>query len=185
MAAARPPTRILGDVVDAIGHTPMVELRRLSPSPRSGCSRRSRAPTRPDRSRTGSPARCWPRRRPVPWRPGQTILEPSSGNTGISLAMVGRLMGHPVRIVMPDNTTPSGSSSCGCTARRSCSRRGRGSNGAIRMAERMAAADRSLMPFQYANEANPRAHEETTGPRSWTPSRTWTCSWRGWGPAGR
>ena len=97
----------------------------------------------------------------MPWRPGKTILEPSSGNTGISLAMVGRLMGHPVRIVMPDNTTTERAAAPGAWRGDRVLAGAEGSNGAIRLAERMAAADSAVfMPFQYANEANPRAHEE-------------------------
>jgi cysteine synthase B len=93
-------------------------------------------------------------------------MEPSSGNTGISLAVVGGRMGHPVRIVMPDNTTPEREQLLRAYGAEIVFSPGaEGSNGAIRMAERLAGADPSLfMPFQYANEANPRAHEQGTGP---------------------
>jgi cysteine synthase B len=99
-------------------------------------------------------------------RPGQTILEPSSGNTGISLAMVGALLGHPVRIVMPDNTTPERTQLLELYRAEIVPSPGaEGSNGAIRLAHELAAADPALfMPYQYGNPANPRAHEETTGP---------------------
>ncbi|MGH2392549.1 MAG: PLP-dependent cysteine synthase family protein, partial [Candidatus Limnocylindria bacterium] len=99
-------------------------------------------------------------------QPGQTILEPSSGNTGISLAMIGSRMGHPVRIVMPDNTTPERERLLRVFGASILFSPGaEGSNGAIRMAQRLAEADPSVyMPFQYGNEANPRAHQEETGP---------------------
>jgi len=99
-------------------------------------------------------------------RPGQTILEPSSGNTGISLALVGSLLGHPVRIVMPDNTTAERTQLLNLyRAEIVYSPGAEGSNGAIRLAQQMADADPTLyMPYQYGNPANPRAHEETTGP---------------------
>jgi cysteine synthase B len=99
-------------------------------------------------------------------RPGQTIIEPSSGNTGISLAMVGALLGHPVRIVMPDNTTAERTQLLELyRAEIILSPGNEGSNGAIRMAQQLAAAEPTLfMPYQYGNPANPRAHEETTGP---------------------
>jgi cysteine synthase B len=99
-------------------------------------------------------------------RPGQTILEPSSGNTGISLALVGALLGHPVRMVMPDNTTPERTQLLELYRAEIIPSPGaEGSNGAIRLAQELAAADPSLfMPYQYGNPANPRAHEETTGP---------------------
>ena len=98
--------------------------------------------------------------------PGQTILEPSSGNTGISLALVASRLGNPVRIVMPDNTTAERVALLELAGVEIVfSPGGEGSNGAIRLAERLAAQDPGLfMPYQYGNAANPRAHEETTGP---------------------
>ncbi|MGH2356970.1 MAG: PLP-dependent cysteine synthase family protein, partial [Candidatus Limnocylindria bacterium] len=99
-------------------------------------------------------------------RPGQTILEPSSGNTGISLAMIGGRLGHPVRVVMPDNTTPERTQLLRLYGAEIVYSPGaEGSNGAIRMAHEIAASDQEpFMPYQYGNEANPRAHEQTTGP---------------------
>ena len=99
-------------------------------------------------------------------RPGQTILEPSSGNTGISLAVVGRLLGHPVRIVMPDNTTAEREQLLRLYGAEIVHSPGaEGSNGAVRLAERLAEDDPAVfMPYQYGNEANPDAHEATTGP---------------------
>jgi cysteine synthase B len=99
-------------------------------------------------------------------QPGQTILEPSSGNTGISLAMIGSRMGHPVRIVMPDNTTPEREHLLRLFGAEIVFSPGaEGSNGAIRMAQLLAEADPSVyMPFQYGNEANPQAHQDETGP---------------------
>ena len=167
MAAIRPPEGILADVVAAIGNTPMVELRRLSPSPGvrlyakiEGANPTGSVKDRIARSMLAEAVEGGA------LQPGQTILEPSSGNTGISLAMVGRLMGHPVQVVMPDNTTPEREQLLRAHGAEIVFSVGaEGSNGAIRMAERLAEADPSLfMPFQYANEANPRAHEEGTGP---------------------
>ncbi len=167
MAAIRPPTGILDDVVAAIGHTPMVELRRLSPSPGvrlyakvEGANPTGSVKDRIARSMLAEAVESGA------LQPGQTIFEPSSGNTGISLAMVGRLMGHPVRVVMPDNTTPEREQLLRAHGAEIVFSPGaEGSNGAIRMAERLAQADPSLfMPFQYANHANPRAHQEGTGP---------------------
>ena len=167
MAAARPPTRILADIVEAIGHTPMVELRRLAPTPRvrlfakiEGANPTGSVKDRIARSMLAEAAASGA------LQPRQTILEPSSGNTGISLAMVAGRTGHPVRIVMPDNTTPEREQLLRLYGAEIVFSPGvEGSNGAIRMAERMAEADPSLfMPFQYGNDANPGAHEETTGP---------------------
>jgi len=158
---------IRGDLVAAIGQTPMVELRRLSPHPRvrllakiEGANPTGSVKDRIARSMLAEATASGA------LRAGQTILEPSSGNTGISLAMVGGLMGHPVRIVMPDNTTPEREKLLRLYGAEIVFSPGaEGSNGAIRMAEAMAAADPDVfMPFQYANPANPRAHEEGTGP---------------------
>jgi [CysO sulfur-carrier protein]-thiocarboxylate-dependent cysteine synthase len=158
---------IHGDLVAAIGQTPMVELRRLSPRPGvrlcakiEGANPTGSVKDRIARSMLTEAAASGA------LQPGQTILEPSSGNTGISLAMIGARMGHPVRIVMPDNTTPEREQLLRLYAADIVFSPGaEGSNGAIRMAEAMAAADPEVfMPFQYANEANPRAHEEETGP---------------------
>ncbi|MCW2926838.1 MAG: Cysteine synthase [Thermoleophilia bacterium] len=96
--------------------------------------------------------------------PGQTILEPTSGNTGIALAMVGGILGHRLRAVMPSNATPErrrllelfGAEVIDSPAEL-------GSNGAVRMAQELAAADPSVfMPMQYENPANPDAHYHGT-----------------------
>ncbi|MGH2462639.1 MAG: PLP-dependent cysteine synthase family protein [Candidatus Limnocylindria bacterium] len=158
---------IFGDIVAAIGHTPMVELRRLAPHPGvrlfakiEGANPTGSVKDRIARSMLADAVASGA------LQPGQTILEPSSGNTGISLAMIGPRMGHRVRIVMPDNTTPEREQLLRAFGAEIVFSPGaEGSNGAIRMAERLAEADPSVyMPFQYGNEANPRAHQEETGP---------------------
>jgi cysteine synthase B len=145
----------------------MVELRRLAATPRvrlfakiEGANPTGSVKDRIARSMLAEAAASGA------LQPGQTILEPSSGNTGISLAMVAGRMSHPVRIVMPDNTTPEREQLLRLYGAEIVFSPGvEGSNGAIRMAEQMAEADPSLfMPFQYGNAANPDAHEATTGP---------------------
>lgn len=167
MAAPRPPRGILADIGAAIGHTPLVELRRLAPNPgvRLVAKIEGANPTGSVKDRIAQAMVADALASGV-LRPGQTILEPSSGNTGISLAMIAARLGHPVRIVMPDNTTPEREQLLRAYGAEIVFSPGaEGSNGAIRLAERLAAADRDLfMPFQYANPANPRAHEEGTGP---------------------
>ena len=156
-----------GDLLDAIGGTPMVELRRLAPSPgvRLFAKMEGANPTGSVKDRIAR-AMVLDGLASGALRPGQTILEPSSGNTGISLAMVGALLGHPVRIVLPDNTTPERTQLLELYRAEIVSSPGdEGSNGAIRMAQGLADADPSLfMPYQYGNPANPAAHEQTTGP---------------------
>jgi [CysO sulfur-carrier protein]-thiocarboxylate-dependent cysteine synthase len=158
---------ILGDIVAAIGHTPMVELRRMAPHPGvrlfakvEGANPTGSVKDRIARSMLVDAVASGA------LQPRQTILEPSSGNTGISLAMIGSRMGHPVRIVMPDNTTAERERLLRVFGAEIVFSPGaEGSNGAIRMAQRLAEADLSVyMPFQYGNAANPRVHQEETGP---------------------
>jgi [CysO sulfur-carrier protein]-thiocarboxylate-dependent cysteine synthase len=169
MTPAPPPTSAgtHADLVASIGHTPMVELRRLAPSPhiRIWAKLEGANPTGSLKDRVAR-AMIDEALASGALLPGQTILEPSSGNTGISLAMLGALLGHPVRIVMPDNTTEERSQLLRLYgAEITYSPGEEGSNGAIRMAQRIVADDPSMfMPFQYGNSANPRAHEEGTGP---------------------
>lgn len=166
---APPPlvTPPAADIVEAIGNTPMVELRRLSPSAnvRLFAKLEGANPTGSLKDRIAK-AMLSDAVRSGALQSGQAILEPSSGNTGISLAMIGARMGHPVNIVMPDNTTPERTQLLELFGAQIVYSPGaEGSNGAIRVAQEMAASDPALyMPFQYGNEANPRAHEETTGP---------------------
>ena len=155
------------DLLDAIGHTPMVELRRLAPpgETRMFAKLEGANPTGSVKDRIAR-AMIEEARASGALAPGQTILEPSSGNTGISLAMIGRLLGHPVRIVLPDNTTAEREQLLRLYGAEIVHSPGaEGSNGAIRLAQRLADGDPNLfMPYQYGNEANPRAHEQTTGP---------------------
>lgn len=155
------------DLIAAIGNTPMVELRHLAPSPnvRIFAKLESANPSGSVKDRIAR-AMIADARASGALQPGQTILEPSSGNTGISLAMIGSLLGHPVRVVLPDNTTEERAQLLRLYGAEIISSPGvEGSNGAIRLAQQLATADPDLfMPYQYGNQANPRAHEEGTGP---------------------
>jgi [CysO sulfur-carrier protein]-thiocarboxylate-dependent cysteine synthase len=155
------------DLVAAIGNTPMVELRRLAPHDgvRLYAKLEAHNPTGSVKDRIAR-AMIEAATDDGSLQPGQTILEPSSGNTGISLAMIGSRLGHPVRIVLPDNTTPEREQLIRLFGAEIVFSPGaEGSNGAIRLAQQLAEADPGLfMPYQYGNEANPAAHEHTTGP---------------------
>jgi [CysO sulfur-carrier protein]-thiocarboxylate-dependent cysteine synthase len=155
------------DLVATIGNTPMVELRRLAPhgGVRLFAKLEGANPTGSVKDRVAR-AMIEAARADGSLRAGQTILEPSSGNTGISLAMIGSRLGHPVRIVMPDNTTAEREQLLRLYGAEIVFSPGaEGSNGAVRMAERIASEDADLfMPFQYGNAANPGVHESTTGP---------------------
>jgi len=97
--------------------------------------------------------------------PGRRLLEPTSGNTGISIALVAKLKGYPLTCVVPENVTEERKRLLALYgAELVFSAGGEGSNGAVRLALELAERDASFfMPFQYANEANPRAHYEGTG----------------------
>lgn len=152
-------------VLDTVGCTPLVELARLSPRAdvRLFAKLESENPTGSVKDRVAR-AMVDAAEASGALRPGRTILEPSSGNTGIALAALGRVRGYPVRIVMPDASTAEREQLLqlyGAEIVRSPAELG--SNGAVALARELAAADPSLyMPFQYANEANPRVHYETT-----------------------
>jgi cysteine synthase B len=98
--------------------------------------------------------------------PGRTIIEPSSGNTGIALAMIARIRGYPIKIVLPENVSPERRQVLEVFGAEIIPSPGEeGSNGAVRLARRLADENPEwVFLYQYANEANPRAHYTTTGP---------------------
>jgi [CysO sulfur-carrier protein]-thiocarboxylate-dependent cysteine synthase len=154
-----------GDIVQAIGNTPLVELRRLSPKPgvRIYAKLEGYNPTGSVKDRV---ARSMIERAEDEGliAPGQTILEPTSGNTGISLAMICRRKGYPLKVVMPDNVTAERTQLLQMYGAEIVYSPGeQGSNGAVAMALELAAADSSYyMPYQYGNQANPDAHYNGT-----------------------
>jgi [CysO sulfur-carrier protein]-thiocarboxylate-dependent cysteine synthase len=154
-----------GDIVQAIGNTPLVELKRLSPKPdvRIYIKLESNNPTGSVKDRV---ARAMIERAEEDGliAPGQTILEPTSGNTGISLAMICRRKGYPLKVVMPDNVTQERTQLLTMYGAEIISSPGEeGSNGAVAKALEMAEADSSYyMPYQYGNQANPQAHYNGT-----------------------
>jgi cysteine synthase B len=154
-----------GDIVQSIGNTPLVELKRLSPKPgvRIWAKMESANPTGSVKDRVAR-ALIEDAEEKGLIGPGQTILEPTSGNTGISLAMICRRKGYPLKVVMPDNVTPERTQLLQMYGAQIVSSPGnQGSNGAVAMAVEMArSSDEYYMPYQYGNEANPRAHYEGT-----------------------
>ncbi len=154
-----------GDVIQAIGHTPLVELKRLSPKPgvRLYAKLESYNPTGSVKDRAARAMIEDAEQRGL-IRPGQTILEPTSGNTGISLAMICSRKGYPLKVVMPDNVTRERSELLRMYGAEIVYSPGeKGSNGAVAMALEIADGDRSYyMPYQYGNPANPAAHYNGT-----------------------
>jgi cysteine synthase B len=153
------------DIVQAIGHTPLVELRSISPKPgvRIWAKLESYNPTGSVKDRVArSMIEDAEARGAI--APGQTILEPTSGNTGISLAMICSLRGYPLEVVMPDNVTEERTRLLKMYGAEIVYSPGeQGSNGAVAKALEMAEDDPSYyMPYQYGNEANPLAHYNGT-----------------------
>ncbi len=155
------------DIIQAIGNTPLVELKRLSPKPgvRIWAKLESHNPTGSVKDRVAR-ALIEDAEEKGLIRPGQTILEPTSGNTGISLAMICSRKGYPLKVVMPDNVTPERTQLLKMYGAEIVYSPGsKGSNGAVEMALQMAEADASYyMPYQYGNQANPDAHYYGTAP---------------------
>src|SRR5215216_5190820 len=161
----RPCGGRFGNVVESIGNTPLVELPRLSPKPgvRIFAKLEGRNPTGSVKDRVAK-AMIESAEAEGAISPGQTILEPTSGNTGISLGMICRRKGYPLTVVMPDNVTEERTQLLRMYGAEIVYSPGeRGSNGAVAMALEMAEADSSYyMPYQYGNQANPDAHYDGT-----------------------
>jgi cysteine synthase B len=152
---------VASSVLDLIGNTPLVELAKLSPPGRTIYAKlEGQNPTGSIKDRVALAMV-----EAADLKPGQELLEPTSGNTGISLALVAKLKGLKLTCVMPSNATPERRALLELYGATIIDSPGEfGSNGAVRMAQEIADRDdRYVMLFQYGNEANPRAHYEGTG----------------------
>ncbi len=155
------------DILDAIGHTPLVELPRLSPKKgvRIFAKLEGNNPTGSLKDRIA----LYMIRRAEEngdLTRDKTILEATSGNTGISLAMIGQRKGYRVKVVMPESVSPERVELLHLFGAEIVFSEGSGgTNRAIEVAQEMAAKDgQYFMPYQYGNDANPLAHYETTAP---------------------
>ena len=155
------------DVLDLIGNTPVVDVSRLSPNPnvRLIAKLESQNPFGSVKDRIAK-AMIEDAERTGRLVPGQTILEPSSGNTGIALAAIARIKGYPIKILMPTSVSIERRQMLEVFGAEVILTPGEeGSNGAVKRAIEMAARHPEYcFLYQYANDANPRAHYETTGP---------------------
>jgi cysteine synthase len=153
-------------VLDLIGDTPLVELTRLSPKPdvRLFAKLEGQNPTGSIKDRVAL-AMVEAAEAAGDLEPGRELLEPTSGNTGISLALVAKLKGYRLTCVMPENATEERKRLLRLFGAELIFTPGsEGSNGAVRRALELAEREpRFFMPFQYGNEANPRAHYDGTG----------------------
>ncbi len=161
---------VYSSVLDMIGNTPMVDVSRLSPNPNV------RILAKMEGQNPGGSVKDRIARQMIleaeadgTLMPGATLLEPSSGNTGIALAMICQERGYHLKILMPESVSIERRQMLEVFgAEITLTPGGEGSNGAVRRAIDMAAQNPEwVFLYQYGNEANPRAHYETTGPEIW------------------
>jgi cysteine synthase len=160
----RPCGGRFGNVVESIGNTPLVELPRLSPKPevRIYAKLEGHNPTGSVKDRVAK-SMIEAAEAEGAIEPGQTILEPTSGNTGIALGMICRRKGYPLKVVMPDNVTEERTELLRMYGAEIVYSEGaKGSNGSVEVALEMAQQPGYYMPYQYGNEANPLAHYNGT-----------------------
>jgi cysteine synthase B len=156
----RPCGGRFGNIVESIGNTPLVELPRLSPNPdvRIYAKLEGHNPTGSVKDRVAK-SMIEAAEADGLIQPGQTILEPTSGNTGIALAMICSRKGYKLKVVMPDNVTAERAQLLTMYGAEIVYSEGpKGSNGAVEVALEMAQDSQYYMPYQYGNEANPNAH---------------------------
>ncbi len=152
------------DIIESVGHTPLVELKHLSRNPGVHIFAKLEGynPTGSVKDRIVSYMLAAAERNGE-LTPGRVLLESTSGNTGIALAMMGRLKGYEVKVVMPENVSRERVQMLELYgAEIIFSDRSAGTNGAVEKALEIGADSRYLILDQYANQANPRAHYETT-----------------------
>ncbi len=159
-----------GNVLEMIGNTPMIDVSVLSPNPdvRIVAKLESQNPFGSVKDRIARSIIESAEKNDL-ITPGQTIIEPSSGNTGIALAAIAQLKGYPIKILMPENVSIERRQMLLVFGAEIILTPGaEGSNGAVRRAQQMAADHPEwYFPYQYANDANPQAHYEGTGPEIW------------------
>lgn len=156
-----------GSILETIGNTPLVELKSFSPRPGIEIYAKLEGmnPTGSIKDRVAKKM-IEEAEASGKLQPGSILLEPTSGNTGISLAMIARIKGYQFIAVMPDNVTRERSQMLELYGAKIVFSDGSlGSNGAVKLAKEMANRDEQyVMLYQYGNEANPRAHYEGTAP---------------------
>jgi [CysO sulfur-carrier protein]-thiocarboxylate-dependent cysteine synthase len=155
------------DLIEAIGNTPIVEMPRMSPKPsvRLFAKLEGQNPSGSVKDRIAKYMIEDAERRGVLTK-DRIVLEPTSGNTGISLAMICRIKGYRLKVVIPESVSAERTELLTAFGAEIVYSDGaRGTNGSIEVAKQIAAEDPAyFMPYQYGNEMNPRAHYETTGP---------------------
>jgi cysteine synthase B len=161
---------IYASILDLIGNTPLVDVSKLSPNPRARILAKLEGQN-PGGSVKDRPAKYMVEEaeKDGSLKPGQTIIESSSGNTGIALALIAKVKGYPLKIVLPENVSVERRQLLEIWGAEIIKTPGsEGSNGAMRHAQQLAKEHPDWwFPFQYGNPANPKAHYEGTGPEIW------------------
>jgi len=157
----------VASVLDLVGNTPLVEISQLSTNPNVQIFAKleGQNPTGSLKDRVAK-FMIEAAEADGSLKPGQTILEPSSGNTGIALALIASIRGYQLKVVIPDAVSRERIELLEAFGAEIIYSPGNlGTNGSVAMAKQVAAEHRDwFMPFQYENEHNPRAHYETTAP---------------------
>jgi len=157
-------------VLDLIGNTPLVDVSALSPNPNVRIMAKLEGQN-PGGSVKDRAAKAMVEEAEKEGRlgPGVTVLESSSGNTGIALAMICRMRGYPFKVVLPENVSVERRQALEVWGAEIIPSPGsEGSNGAMRRAQALAEEHPDwFFPYQYGNPANPKAHYEGTGPEIW------------------
>jgi cysteine synthase B len=157
-------------ILDLIGDTPLVDVSSLSPNPQARILVKLEGQN-PGGSVKDRIALCMieDAEKQGLLQLGDTLIEPSSGNTGIGLALVCRVKGYHLKVVLPDNVSAERRQLLRVWGAEIIDSPGtEGSNGAVRNAERLHAEHPEwVFLYQYANQANPKAHYEGTGPEIW------------------
>ncbi len=161
------PVAVYSSILDLIGNTPIVDVSQLSPNPkvRILAKLEGQNPAGSVKDRIAL-AMIDAAEASGDLVPGKTIIEPSSGNTGIALAMICRIRGYQLKIVLPENVTPERRQVLEAYGVEIIPSPGaEGSNGAVRYAQELSEENPEwVFLYQYGNEANPTSHYETTGP---------------------
>jgi [CysO sulfur-carrier protein]-thiocarboxylate-dependent cysteine synthase len=161
---------VLSSILDMIGNTPLVDVSQLSPNPdvRILAKMEGQNPGGSVKDRIARQM-ILEAERDGQLHPGSTIIEPSSGNTGIALAMISRIRGYHLKIVLPESVSIERRQMLEVFGAEIILSPGEeGSNGAVRRAQALASEHPEwVFLYQYGNEANPRAHYEGTGPEIW------------------
>lgn len=161
---------VLKSVLDMIGNTPILDVSVLSPNPdvRILAKMEGQNPGGSVKDRIAR-AMVLDAESDGTLRPGKTIIEPSSGNTGIALAMIAKERGYPIKIVLPTNVSIERRQMLEVFGAEIIDSPGEeGSNGAVRRAQALADEHPEwVFLYQYGNQANPQAHYDTTGPEIW------------------